>query len=335
MSPKLLRCDLIGALVFGLVGLAMAYPYLRVISLYPYARRTERDLVFSSPPLKGFFIAPPESLVWGDLHAPARAALAWPPETAMLIGFVLYGLAAAGLVMSIWTVRQRVLLAVGAAVSLFWAMGTSSFAGGVFGYLVLYRWLPGFDAIRTSGRLVIWTTLLLGILAAGAVAALAERAHTVLISRGLDRPSRLVGVATLLPMLLVLLEGLNQTPHPVAPTAPVVLRTVAAPLLILPSDQLNDEQYMLWTADGFPAVVNGGSGFTPRRQATIRSLTEHFPDPASIDELRTTGVRTVVVVRSRAAGTPYEYALRARVDGLDVRRQDRGDVVIFTLVTGG
>src|SRR5207253_4870655 len=70
---RLPLANLAGLVVFAVVGAVMAWPYLQVTAQHPYARRTEGDLALFSPPLRGFFVAPPESLVWGDLHAGARA----------------------------------------------------------------------------------------------------------------------------------------------------------------------------------------------------------------------------------------------------------------------
>jgi len=328
---KLFIADLFGGLFFAAVGVLMALPYLRVAELHPYAVRSEAEVRLYSPPLFGFLVSPRESAIWGESHTAARESLPWHPEMTLLPGFVLYGLAAAGLIMSIWTVRQRILLGAGVVVSAFLAMGTATVGGGRPGYMTLYDYLPGWDALRTSGRLVIWTTLLLGILAAGAVSALVEQATQVSVDRVPSRPHPLLRLATLIPVALVLLEGLNNTPHPVVPKPPPSLAQVKGPMLVLPSDQLRDEHVMLWLTDSFEPIVNGGSGFTPLRTQEIRQATKTFPDAASVTMLRELGVKTVVVLKDYVGGTPYEGALTASVDGLDVKREEREDVVIFTL----
>jgi len=277
------------------------------------------------------FVSPESSTIWGESHTAARDSLPWHPEMTLLPGFVLYGLAAAGLIMSIWTVRQRILLAAGVLFSGFLAMGTATFGGGRPGYMTLYDLLPGWDALRTSGRLIIWTTLLLGILAAGAVSAFVEQATQVSVERVPARPHPMLRLATLIPVALVLLEGLNVTPHPVVPTPPPSLAQVKGPMLVLPSDQLPDEHVMLWLTDRFQPIVNGGSGFTPNRTRDIREATKTFPDAASVTMLRELGVTTVVVLKDNVRGTPYEGALTASVDGLDVKREEKDDAVIFIL----
>jgi hypothetical protein len=327
---RLLLADLLGGMVFATTGALLALPYFKVTDLHPYAKRSVEDLAFFSAPLKGFFVAPAESRIWGEAHAAARADLPWHPEMTLLPGFVLYGLAAAGLVFSIWKLWQRLALLAGAVLTVMLGMGTQFF-GGDPGYVTLFEHLPGWDGIRTPGRLVLWTTLLLGILAAGAVCAFVQRAREVTAERGRTQLGPWLRLATLLPLALVLAEGLNVTPHPVVPLQPAAMRQAEGPLLVLPSDQLTDMNVMLWSTDRFVPLVNGGSGFTPQRQTEIRQLTEAFPDSASVSYLQELGVRTVIVLRDRIAGTSWEGALDNPVDELGIERQDVDDAVIFRL----
>lgn len=249
----------------------------------------------------------------------------------MLPGFVLYGLAAAGLIFSIWTLRQRLLLLGGVALGIYLAMGAEAPGGGRPGYLTLYDILPGWDALRTPGRLVIWPTLLLGILAAGAVSAFVEQAKEISLPRVTSRVPAWLRAITLVPLALVLIEGTNLTPHPVVPRPPAVLELAQPPMLVLPSDQLRDEHVMMWLTENFQPVVNGGSGFIPAKTQEVRELTKNFPDAASVDLLRSLGVKTVVVLRDQSRGTPYEAALTASGESLGVKREERSDAVIFTL----
>lgn len=334
-SWKLLLAGLGGGLVFAGVGALMAYPYLQVLKQHPYARRSEDILALYSPPLDGFLIAPPESWLWGASYANARATLPWAPEMAALPGFFLYGLALAGLFVSTWRVRHRVLLGVGVLVSIALAMGTNGPGGGAYGYLALYRTLPGFDGIRTPGRLVLWTTLLLAVLTAGAMSAFVKGAVGLRAERGEGdgevRAGPILRLATLVPLGLVLLEGAHATPHPVVPLSPVAMHTIEGPAIVLPTGELEDMNVMLWTTDGFPRVVNGGSGFQPRKQAEVRDLMQRFPDGESVNRLRELQVRSVVVIRSRVGGTPYAHSVDAPIDGLGLTRTESGDTVIYTV----
>jgi hypothetical protein len=333
---KLLLANLGGGLVFAAVGALMAYPYLQVLRQHPYARRSEEILGLFSPPLRGFFIAPPESWLWGEAYANARQSLPWAPEMALLPGFFLYGLAFAGLFVSTWRLRHRILLGVGVLTTIMLAMGTNGPGHGQLGYLALYRALPGFDGIRTSGRLMVWATLFLALLAAGAVSAFAERAAELFADRTQTEVGTQAGfwprVATLIPLVLVLVEGAH-TPgaHPVVPKAPIAMSTVQGPLLVLPTDELFDMNVMLWSTDGLPKMVNGGSGFTPHDQELLRLTMQKFPDSSTVTALRELHIRTVIVVRSRALGSPYERAIDAPIDGLGLTRSEQGDVILYKI----
>ncbi|HET8640688.1 MAG TPA: hypothetical protein VFM37_02055, partial [Pseudonocardiaceae bacterium] len=289
------------------------------------------DLEIFSAPLSAFFTAPPESKLWGELHASARAGLPWAAEQTLLPGFVLIGLAAAGLIFSIWTARQRALLAGGVALTVGLAMGTRFAGGGEIGYVALYEYLPGWDGIRTPGRLVLWTTLLLGILAAGAVCAFGQRVSQLVEERAEPGPGVWLRLAMLVPLVLVLGEGLNNTPHPIVPTQPAAMRVATGPLLVLPSDGGTDNHVMLWSTSRFQPVVNGNSGFVPLRLDQIRRTAETFPDQASIAALREQGVVTVLVLHDRIDRARWQAALDAPVEVLGVTRQDVGGDLLFQL----
>ena len=334
LPRRMLLADVCGGAFFAATGALMAYPYLQVTREFPDAKRSWADLAAFSPPLRGFFVAPPESLLWGSAHEGLRGSLRWWPEMALLPGYALIALAAVGLVYSIWTRRQRQLLGCGVGVSVLLAMGSKGLI-----YRAFYDTLPGFDAIRTSGRLVLWTTLLLGVLAAGCVSRIGLAAASAPTGAGTRAPGRrrLLALAAALPLLLVLAEGLNRTAHPEVPLPPAALATAEAPLLVLPSDpswgQLTDENVMLWGTDRFPAMVNGASGFIPPRLLAVREAALNFPDATSVAMLRELGVRTVIVLRN----PPWwgmrvpQNMLDAPIDGLGITRHDEGDVIVYAL----
>jgi hypothetical protein len=328
---RLLLADLFGGLAFAATGVLLSLPYFTVADLHPYAKRSVDDLRLYSAPLNGFFIAPQESRIWGRLHADVREGLPWAPEMTLLPGFILCGLALAGLFFSIWRVHQRLLLFAGVIVTVALAMGTRFFGGRV-GYLLLYEYLPGWEGLRTPGRLVLWTTLLLGILAAGAVCAFIHRAQETRREPAVaNRLGFWLRLATLVPLLLVLAEGLNSTPHPVVPAQPEALRTAPGPVLVLPSDHRIDNNVMLWSTDRFEPIVNGNSGFVTRRLEEVREFAGSFPDLTSVDYLRELGVRTVILLPGRAGGTPWERAATVPIDGLGITREEVGEAVVYRL----
>jgi hypothetical protein len=227
-------------------------------------------------------------------------------------------------------VRHRLLLLAGVLVTGILALGPNFF-GGKYTYLPLFNHLPGWDGLRTPGRLMLWTTLLLGILAAGAVSALVRRVNDIAATRVTLRPGLLLRIVTLVPLLLVLVEGLNTTPHPAVPPQPQVMRTDPGPILVLPFNLTFEQTVMLWTTTRFQPVVNGGSGFTPVRQERTREAAKTFPDQASVDYLRELGVKTVVMLRDELDGTPWQASVDLPVEGLNVQREEIGDTIVFHL----
>ncbi|WP_019901543.1 hypothetical protein [Salinispora arenicola] len=327
---RLFAANAVGGLIFAAVGGLLALPYFTVAKLHPQAERTLDDLAWYSPPATGFLTAPAESRVWGDLHEGARSTLPWHPEMTLLPGYVLYALALGGLFFSVWRVRHRLLLLAGVVVSMVLAMGTEFFDGR-FTLVPLFEHVPGWNGLRTPGRLMLWATLLLGLLAAGSVSAFASRVRKISAARIPSWPNPWLRLATLLPLLLVTVEGLNRTPHPVVPVQPAAMRTVDGPLLVLPSDQSHDQPVMLWSTTHFQDIVNGGSGFTPTLLEDVREVTTAFPDQASVEYLRTLGVRNVLIPRDLVAGTPWEISIDAPVDGLGITREEIGNVVVYRL----
>jgi hypothetical protein len=252
----------------------------------------------------------------------------------LLPGFGLYILASAGLFFSVWPVFVRVLLGLGAAAFAALSLGTQGPADGELGYLILLN-LPGFDGIRTPGRLIVWATLLLALLAGGAVGALARSAREVVAARA--RPDSAEGwlavarLAVVVPMLVVFLEGRGTIEHALVPPPPPTLSTVAAPYLVLPTHEVMDMNLMLWSTDRFADLVNGGSGQVPTETRQVREAVATFPDAASVALLRGMGVRSVVVLTGRMGGTPLADAANIPIDGLGLTREVRPDAVIFTI----
>jgi hypothetical protein len=336
ISGRLVAADAVGAAAFGLTGVLLAMPYRQVVDSFPVARRTEDMVHLYSPPVRGLLTAPPESWWWGSVESGWRVGMRAVPEQALLPGMVLIGLALLGLGYSAWARRHRALLLVVVLVSAVLALGTSAPDDGTWTYLLFFRHLPGWEAMRTPGRLILWCTLALALLAAGAVTKAAD-------ARAARRPTlgwtaRLGTGALLLPALLVLAEGIGQVAQPEVPRPPVALHTLPAPVLVLPTSQQGDYLVMTWSTDGWPKLVNGGSGFEPPDQSQLRRMAEHFPEPRAVVRLRADGVRTVVLVDSMTNGTvwhslatqpPAQIAAEAVAAGIRVRRSN--DALIYDL----
>jgi hypothetical protein len=324
---RLLLAEAGGAALFLAVAVAFALPYLDVAGEHPESKRTVADLELFSPPLQGFLVAPEDSWLWGDAQRGLRDTLSFTPEMTLSPGTVLVALALVGLVAGSWPRRRRLALGAGAVVLLALAMGTR-LAGGNYTYLLLFHHAPGWEGIRTPGRLVVPLTLVLALLAAVGVDRLRE-----LAGRGLHRPgvdarvrSALVAGAAL---AAVGIETIGTTPTAPAPPLPAALDQAAGPLLVLPSDGFHDNWAMYWSTAGFPPIANGNSGFVPRELAELRAGVAGFPDPTSVALLQERGIRRVVLLPAYAVGSPWQDAQAKPVDGLPVRRSVVGDAVVY------
>jgi hypothetical protein len=335
LPRRLLVADVAGGGVFLLVTGLLVQPYLRVLATNPASERSEAMLPLFSPPWSGLRLSSDTSWFWGDRQVADRAKLFWPPEMIVSPGLALAALAVLGLFVSAWPLRRRLPLAVATALATALTLGTQFWGGGSWTYLLLYRYVPGWDALRTPGRMIIWVTFGLALLAAGFVARLADP----LIARArrpdpdaVHRVAAGAGVAALLvPIGLVVADDWGSPRHWSVTTAPVRVSSLPAPIMFLPTDQIGDYHLMLWTTDGFPTLANGNSGFNPPEQEQLRRATRTFPDATSVAALRAKGIRTVVVVRSRAVGTGWADAADKPVAGLGIGRLDLGDAVIYSL----
>ncbi len=244
----------------------------------------------------------------GHADQAARAALGVVSnEKTLLCGFVLYALAAAGLFRSAWSPAARMFLAAGVFIGMLFALGTNGPA-----FVLLWKYLPGFDGSRTPGRLILWPTILLCLLAAGFVTRLGG---------GVRAPGRVIAVVLL---LLVTVEGLPDVNHVTVAGEPAVMAAARGPMIVLPSDDSIDLHVMLWSTNGFPVMTNGASSIDTPGHRAIRQLMTHFPDADSVTRLRSIGVRSVVVLPDRVPGTPYADVPYRPISGLGITRMEIG-----------
>jgi hypothetical protein len=337
---RLLAADLVGGACFAGVTAFMGIAFARVVQLDPQADRALGWTEMYSPAWRGLLIAPDTSWLWGARDAAARSHLPWPPEMTLLPGLTLIVLATTGMFFSVFRLRHRILLILGTVVAVLLTLGATLPWHGDPGYLTLSKHLPGWSALRTPGRMTVWSSLLLAILAAGAVSAFvvsarvaapwpeAGTARSGLVARGKFVALRL---ALLIPLVLVFVEGINRTPHPQVLPYPAAMKAAQEPTLVLPSGGSLEMSIMLWTANGFPRVPNGIVTFVPAGQAQIRADSMTFPDQASVASLRAAGIRSVVVLPYWLDGTPWAAVPGRPIDGLGITREQIGDDILYRL----
>ena len=303
----------------------LARPYLDVVARNPDAARGLAEVAFYSPPLRSLLAADSASRLWGEATSTAREALPWAPEQALFPGVTVVLLAVLGLGWRGASRRLRAGLALGLGVVVALSFGLTLQDGLL--YRPLYDHLPGWDGLRTPGRLAFVWTLLLALLAGTGTQRIADAVS------GARRGARsgVAGATALALAAVVLLEGLPRLPLATPPPPPAVLAGRTDPIVHLPSAPGPDSTYLWWSTDGFPRLGNGNGSYVPPELASLREQTGGFPDRASVALLRSRGYRTVLVHRSLVPGTAWAAAPDRPVDGLGISRQDAGDVVVFDL----
>ncbi len=323
---------LVGGAIFTATAAILSGPYLQVAEDHPEAKRSPETIEGYSGPAKVFLIAPDENLIWGGATAGLRDGLEAIPEKTLFPGLAIVILAAVGLGSSSFPRWLRWGLLAGVFVFMVLAYGFHEDGGLLYPYRIVYELFPGWEAIRVPGRLVTFASLGLALLAAAG----AEATARAITARGHARAA--AAVSALL-VLVILVEGrglpfdpFDDQAQPVAPEPPVAFAEIEAPQFHLPADRPEDNRrYLLWSSDGFPALVNGRSSTNPVYTASLISGSREFPDAESVELLRSEGVRSVVLHTRRADGTAWEDAAARPIAGLPLTRERLGDVIVYEI----
>lgn len=278
---RVVRAHALGAVLFAAITAILVLPYLEVLSDNPLARRGPGEVAFFSPPPSGLTVAPAGNLMWGEAGDERRAALGWPPEMSLFPGLATLVLAVAGVIGGPRSRRARVALAGGVAAFTILSLGLSNILSELF-YRPLFELAPGWDAMRTPGRLTTFSSLGLALLAAAGAGALWRRL-----------PARAGTVVVAALALWVVVEGTAPADLTRPPEPPGSLSEIADPLLLMPSDEVRDRLYLWWSTDGFPRLVNGLGGFNPPVTGEIRALGNDPSGEGALEGLRSLGLRSL------------------------------------------
>lgn len=305
--------------VAALGAAVMAIPYLQVRSDQPGFHRTLADL----PALSADFGATdPRLSIWGSLLGKGSG---WPiyGEPAFP-GLVLLVLAPWGAITG-WRAGGRTRRAVIAGGALTLAGAALAIGAGPTGwrrfapYRLLFEYVPGWEALRATGR--AWVVGLLGVgllagLGAVAIGGLVAR-HTRLSARAA------VGLVATIAVLGVLVEGYAPwTDRPDIRVAPVdqELARITTPggVLYLPALEpggtagalsgFRQAENVYGTTAHHRITPNGYSGYFPPSWVALSKDMRGLPDAEALDRLRALGVR-YVVVRDWARGGAWDKLL--------------------------
>ena len=171
------------------VGFAalISRPYFRVADEYSQATRGPAEVASYSDGPQLFVVAPEENPVWGGATAAIRNGLAHIPEKTLFPGLVILALAVAGMWSAAYPRWLRIGLAAAVGLVCVLALGFKEPGGLLYPYRIVYEVLPGWEGIRTPGRLFTFASLGLALLAAAGTA-LAMRAIAERRSRSERRP---------------------------------------------------------------------------------------------------------------------------------------------------
>lgn len=329
---KIVGVSAAGAAVFLAVGIVLSLPYREVRDDHPESERTADTVAAFSGGPEMFLAAPDQSTVWGGITSGVREGLDFVPEQTLFPGLLVVLLAGIGLSRASPFPRGlRLGLGVAVLALAVLSLGFQTPANGVpYPYRALYELAPGWEAVRTPGRLNTLTSLGLALLAAGGAHALLARNR--LGARLGTQPLLARGVAFALPLALpavVLAEGAGfPVPHPTVAKPPPGLAEATPPRLHLPMYEYESRRFLVWSTDGFPEIVNGRGSFKPAFFDELEQRMASFPDRAVRAELRDIGVRTVVLHPDIVSDTPWENWRSWPVEGVET-----GGVVLYRLNT--
>ncbi len=317
-----------GGLTLVVVAVGLSIPYQRVLSDHPEAERSIERVAKGSGPLAEFIAAPENNWIWGSVTKPIREnRLNSIPEQTLFPGLAILLLAIAGLTASVFPKRLRFGLAATALILMLLSLGVRETGiGRYLPYRAIYEFAPGWQGVRTPGRLNTLTSLALALLAAAgaqaAIQALTRRAPKL-------PPARVAAACSAVLLALIAIEFSGEV-YPSAPKAPTGQVGIAQPQLHLPITIAANRRYVYWSTDGFPKIVNGRASIDPAEFKAVTREAASFPSGESIAALRRRGIRSVVLHPYLLPGTAWEGADREPSPS-GASRRVAGDLIVYDL----
>jgi hypothetical protein len=320
-----------GAILFVAVSYWIAHPYLYISDNFPASRRSPHEVAAFSGPLKVFLTAPEENWIWGAATAGIRDHLTTWQEKTLFPGALILILALVGLWSSSLSKRWRVGLGVVALGILVLELGFQEGQGLLWPYRVLYDALPGWDAIRTPGRLATFSSLVLALLAAaGAEAAIRAALRRRWPSWSAAAVAAVLGLAIVTEGRSLPFDPFDNQAMPEVPPAQPSAQAIPTPQLHLPALTAKENRaFQLASTDGFPDMVNGRASTNPAVVLDLVKDMANFPNPATVRELQEYGVRTVILHLGLTEGTPQAGAARKSIAGLPLTACRLPDLVVY------
>ena len=241
------------------------------------------------------YLAPPEAnAVYGHVFARFME-----PERRLFPGFVAIAIA----IIALWPPVTATRIAYGLGLLL--AFDVSLGLNGIV-YSALYDYFLPFKALRIPARMGLMVGFSLAVLAGYGAARIAARLPSPLMRRVVLVT---IGVLMLVEYASVPLTFWTAPQRPPAAYADLVRDRGDSPTAVLfevPTlGATTDPVYQYYSTFHWQYLVNGYSGFFPPSYGRVVHAVENFPDEPSIDELKSHGVRYVVIHGEYLRGNRY------------------------------
>ena len=315
----------IGGVIAAGISAAYAVPYLATKSRL--GGRGESEIIQFSAKPSSYLVANPGSYLYGQTTKGRRG---WS-ERQLFPGILPCLLAVFGL-LAVRPSRQAIAYLLALVLAFEMSLG---FYG--YSYRFLYEHLPLFEGLRAPARLGIFVVFFLGLLAAWGHAA-AEQA----VSPPVRRVLAFVISAVLLLEFWVAPLPLIAYPNAAPPLYAWLAQQPRGVLLELPvplpeSLPGDEARYSYMSTFHWMPLANGYSGFYPPSYLARLAALRHFPDDASIAQLRRDGVRYIVVHPASYGPDVAAEQILSDMSGSTTFRQlgnfmdGRAEAVVFAL----
>jgi hypothetical protein len=309
-------------LILLVTAVTLALPYMRVLSDQPGAERSLERVAGGSPPIWSYLSAPENNVLWGGVTESIRQDhLTSIAEQTLFPGLVIFALVIAGLAAPVFSKRLKLGLGLGALALIILTLGVrESGIGQYFPYRALFEFAPGWQGVRTPGRINTLTSLIFALLAAAGAAWL------------IDRFSKRTAIATGGVLVALICFEFVGDVLPDAPPEPAGAKVaITQPQLHLPITIAANRRYVYWSTNGFPKIVNGRASIDPASFTKLTADVSDFPDKRSVATLKALGVRSVVLHPYLLKGTRWWDAGAKPIDGLGISRRVQDDLIIYDL----
>jgi hypothetical protein len=345
LVPGLDFCRKFLFLACGVIVIAgpFFYPYVQVKKLFGFSRSLNETVEYSAS-LTSYFSAPPTNRVWGEItqkFAKTSEGQLHPGVVTLLLAFLGAALSLRNkqassvqkrtVKFALFMVLVTFLLSLGPRIHFY---GHPLFPGP---YLLLYKYVPGFDGIRAPARFGPFFMFAATILASYGILEITRRRGKklfYLFEKGVIseqefrlKTSRVKRLFPLAVGSLILIEYLSTPlPVPVVPGGGEPLPVYqwlgqqhgVSPVVEVPFEWSTNIEYIYFSIEYVyfsvfhrKDLLNGYSGYAPPSHIYAEQLMKHFPSSVSLDFLENLGVRYAVLHLNKLEPATREATLAA------------------------